>query len=99
MLSSWLNSGNSIYGSITAFYVVCAIVVGGTSVAGGISGAIISVIGILVLGLLSNVLNLLNVDSFLPYLQTGLQGIIIVFIIWLDSYNGKEKGKLFKDIK
>jgi ribose transport system permease protein len=91
MLSSWLNSGNSIYGSITALYVVCALVVGGTSVAGGIGGAIKSVIGILVLGLLSNVFNLLNVDSFLPYLQTGLQGLIIVFIIWLDSYGRKRK--------
>ena len=91
MLSSWLNSGNSIYGSITALYVVCALVVGGTSVAGGIGGAIKSVIGILVLGLLSNTFNMLNVDSFLPYLQTGLQGLIIVFIIWLDSYGRKRK--------
>jgi ribose/xylose/arabinose/galactoside ABC-type transport system permease subunit len=91
MLSSWLNSGNSIYGSITALYVVCALVVGGTSVAGGIGGAIKSVIGILVLGLLTNAFNMLNVDSFLPYLSTGLQGLIIVFIIWLDCYGRKRK--------
>jgi ribose/xylose/arabinose/galactoside ABC-type transport system permease subunit len=91
MLSSWLNSGNSIYGSITALYVVCALVVGGTSVAGGIGGAIKSAIGILVLGLLSNAFNMLNVDSFLPYLNTGLQGLIIVFIIWLDCYGRKRK--------
>lgn len=91
MLSSWLNSGNSIYGSITALYVVCALVVGGTSVAGGIGGVFGSVTGILLLGLLSNVFNMLNVDSFLPYLQSGLQGLIIVFIIWLDSYGRKRK--------
>jgi ribose transport system permease protein len=91
MLSSWLNSGNSIYGSITALYVVSALVVGGTSVAGGIGGAIKSVIGIMVLGLLSNAFNLLNVDSFVPYLQQGLQGLIIVVIIWLDSYGRKRK--------
>jgi ribose transport system permease protein len=91
MLSSWLNSGNSIYGSITALYVVCALVVGGTSVAGGIGGAMKSVIGILVLGLLSNVFNMLNVDSFLPYLNAGLQGLIIVIIIWLDCYGRKRK--------
>jgi ribose/xylose/arabinose/galactoside ABC-type transport system permease subunit len=91
MLSSWLNSGNSIYGSITALYVVCALVVGGTSVAGGIGGAIPSVIGILLLGLLSNAFNMLNVDSFLPYLTSGLQGVIIVFIVWLGSYGRKRK--------
>ena len=56
LLSSTLNSGNSIYGSITALYVVCALVVGGTSVAGGIGGVIQSVVGILLLGLVSNVL-------------------------------------------
>lgn len=91
MLSSWLNSGNSIYGSITALYVVGACVLGGTSVAGGIGGATKSVLGILLLGLLSNMFNMLNVDSFLPYLQAGLQGLIIVFIIWMDSYSRKRK--------
>jgi ribose transport system permease protein len=91
MLSSWLNSGNSIYGSITALYVVCSLVVGGTSVAGGIGGVIQSVIGILLLGLLSNAFNMLNVDSFLPYLTSGLQGVIIVFIVWLGSYTRKRK--------
>jgi len=91
MLSSTLNSGNSIYGSITALYVVCALVVGGTSVAGGIGGAIKSVIGIMLLGLVSNVFNLIHVDTFLPYSSQALQGIIIVFIVWLDSYGRKRK--------
>jgi ribose/xylose/arabinose/galactoside ABC-type transport system permease subunit len=91
MLSSTLNSGNSIYGSITALYVVCALVVGGTSVAGGIGGAVGSVIGILLLGLVSNVFNLIHVDTFLPYSSSALQGVIIVFIVWLDSYGRKRK--------
>ena len=94
MLSSQLNSGNSIYGAITALYVVCACVVGGISVAGGIGGAGKAVIGILLLGLLSNAFNMLNVDSFIPYLQAGLQGLIIVIIIWLDSYGRKRKREI-----
>jgi ribose transport system permease protein len=91
MLSSTLNSGNSIYGSITALYVVCALVVGGTSVAGGIGGVVQSVIGILLLGIITNVFNLMRVDTFLPYLSQALQGGIIVFIVWLDSYGRKRK--------
>ncbi len=91
MLSSWVNSGNSIYGSITALYVVSALVVGGTSTAGGIGSAFKSVIGILLLGLLSNAFNMLNIDSFIPYLQQGLQGLIIVIILWLDSFGRKRK--------
>ncbi len=91
MLSSQLNSGNSIYGDITALYIVCAVVVGGTSVAGGIGGAFKSVIGILLLGLLSNAFNMLRIDSYVLYLPTALQGIIIVGIIWLDCYGRKRK--------
>lgn len=91
MLSSQLNSGNSIYGDITALYVVCALVVGGTSVAGGIGGAIKSAIGLLLLGVLSNVFNMLRIDSYILYLPTALQGLIIVGIIWLDCYGRKRK--------
>jgi len=91
MLSSWVNTGNSIFGSITALYVVSALVVGGTSTAGGVGSAIKSVLGILLLGLLSNAFNMLNIDSFIPYLQQALQGLIIVGILWLDSYSRKRK--------
>jgi ribose transport system permease protein len=91
MLSSQLNAGNSIFGDVTALYVVCAVVVGGTSVAGGIGGAFKSAIGLVLLGLLTNAFNMLRIDSYVPYLPTGLQGIIIVGIIWLDSYGRKRK--------
>ncbi|MHC1785229.1 MAG: ABC transporter permease [Anaerolineaceae bacterium] len=91
MLSSQLNAGNSIFGDVTALYVVCAVVVGGTSVAGGIGGAIKSAIGLVLLGLLTNAFNMLRIDSLLPYLPTGLQGLIIVGIIWLDCFGRKRK--------
>jgi len=91
MLSSQLNAGNSIFGDVTALYVVCAVVVGGTSVAGGIGGAFKSAIGLVLLGLLTNAFNMLRIDSYVPYLPTGLQGLIIVGIIWLDCYGRKRK--------
>jgi len=91
MLSSQLNAGNSIFGDVTALYVVCAVVVGGTSVAGGIGGAFKSAIGLVLLGLLTNAFNMLRIDSYVPYLPTGLQGVIIVGIIWFDSYGRKRK--------
>lgn len=91
MLSSQLNAGNSIFGDITALYVVCAVVVGGTSVAGGIGGAIKSAVGLMLLGVLTNAFNMLRIDSYVPYLPTALQGLIIVGIVWLDSYGRKVK--------
>lgn len=94
MLSSQLNAGNSIFGDLTALYVVCAVVVGGTSVAGGIGGAFKSAIGLVLLGLLTNAFNMLRIDSYMPYLPTGLQGLIIVGIIWLDCYGRKRKREI-----
>jgi ribose/xylose/arabinose/galactoside ABC-type transport system permease subunit len=91
MLASQLNSASSIAGQNTALYVVCAVVVGGTSVAGGIGGAIKSTIGLLLLGLLTNSFNMLRVDSYVAYLSTLFLGFIIVAILWLDSYGRKRR--------
>ena len=91
MLASQLNSASSIAGDNTALYVVCAVVVGGTSVAGGVGGAIKSTIGLLLLGLLTNAFNVLRIDSLVSYLPTALLGIIIVSILWLDSYGRKRR--------
>ena len=91
MLASQLNSASSIAGQNTALYVVCAVVVGGTSVAGGVGGAIKSAIGLLLLGLVTNAFNLLRIDSLVSYLSTLFLGIIIVAILWLDSYGRKRR--------
>jgi len=91
MLSSQLNAGNSIFGDTTALYVVCAVVVGGTSIAGGIGGAIQSTIGVVLLGLLTNAFSMLRLDSLVQYLPQALLGLVIVVILWLDSYGRKRK--------
>lgn len=91
MLASQLSSASSIAGDNTPLYVVCAVVVGGTSVAGGIGGAVKSAIGLVLLGTLTNAFNMLRIDSLVSYLPTALLGIIIVSILWLDSYGRKRR--------
>jgi ribose/xylose/arabinose/galactoside ABC-type transport system permease subunit len=91
MLSSQVNAGNSIFGDSTALYVVCAVVLGGTSVAGGIGGAGRSVVGVMLLGVLTNAFNMLRIDSLVPYLPQALLGLIIVSVLWLDSYGRKRR--------
>ena len=91
MLASQLNSASSIAGDSVPLFVVCAVVVGGTSVAGGIGGAIKSTIGLVLLGTLTNAFNMLRIDSLVSYLPTALLGIIIVSILWLDSYGRKRR--------
>ena len=88
LLSSKLNTGSSIYGDETALMVNCGVVVGGTSFAGGIGGIPQSFVGIMVLQLLTNCMNMLGVT---PYLQVVCQGIVIVTIIWLDCFGRKRK--------
>lgn len=91
MLASYLNSASSIAGDSVPLYVVCAVVVGGTSVAGGIGGAVKSAIGLILLGILTNAFQMLRIDSLVSYLPVALQGIIIVAILWLDSFSRKRK--------
>jgi ribose transport system permease protein len=91
MLASQLNSASSIAGDAVPLYVVCAVVVGGTSVAGGIGGAIKSAIGLVLLALLTNAFQMLRIDSLVSYLPVALQGTIIVAILWLDSFSRKRR--------
>ena len=91
MLASQLGSASSIAGDNTPLYVVCAVVVGGTSVAGGIGGAMKSAIGLVLLGLLTNAFQMLRIDSLVSYLPTALLGVIIVSILWLDSFTRKRR--------
>lgn len=86
MLSSKLNSGSSIYGDTTALIVNCGAVVGGTSFAGGVGGIPQTAIGLFVLSLLENCMNMIGIDA---YLQQILKGVIIVAIIWLDCFGKK----------
>lgn len=88
LLSSKLNTASSIYGDDTALMVNCGVVVGGTSFAGGVGGILQSFIGLMVLQLLTNCMNMLGIA---PYIQQVCQGVVIVAIIWLDCYGRKRK--------
>ncbi|MEA5047419.1 MAG: ABC transporter permease [Eubacteriales bacterium] len=88
LLSSKLNTGSSIYGDDTALMVNCGVVVGGTSFAGGVGGIMQSFVGLMVLQLLTNCMNMLGIA---PYLQQVCQGVVIVTIIWLDCFGRKRK--------
>ena len=88
MLSSKLNSGSSVYGESSALTVISAVVVGGTSLAGGIGGVSQTAIGLLVFGIMENAMNMLGIGA---YFQMIIRGIVIVTILCLDSYSRKVK--------
>lgn len=86
--SSYLGAGNANYGDMTAMIVNCAVVVGGTSMAGGIGGVWQSAIGVLFFSVLEFSLNNMVRNSYVIQL---IQGLVIVAILFIDNYDNKRK--------
>ena len=61
---------------------IAAVVIGGTSITGGEGAIWRTVLGVLILRLISNGFNLINVDTFY---QDVFQGLIILFAVALDA--------------
>jgi putative xylitol transport system permease protein len=83
VLSARLNAGEPVAGVGYELDSIAAVVIGGTSLAGGRGTIIGTVIGALVIGVINNGLNLLNVHS---YWQMVAKGAIIVLAVIVDQY-------------
>lgn len=70
--------------------VVCAVVLGGASVMGGSGSIIGTVIGSLFTAVISNVMNLMNVDFFITYL---FKGAIILSIVYIDVLRNRMRSR------
>lgn len=82
-LAGRLGSANALMGDLMELDTIAAVVIGGTALFGGegrISG---TVIGVFILGVLSNGLNILGVSDFWQRVVTGL---IIVLVVAVDQW-------------
>ena len=80
-LNIYVGSGHGLYATGFELTVIAAVVMGGTSLSGGVGGIGGTLLGVLLMGVINNGLDLLNVSS---YYQQIIKGVIIVGAVWLD---------------
>lgn len=83
LLSARLSSAEAVAGLGLELDVIAAVVIGGTSLFGGVGSIFGTVVGALLIGVLRNGLVLLNVSSFI---QQILIGFILVAAVAFDQY-------------
>lgn len=88
VLASRMYSGQPTAGDGAEMDAIAAVVVGGTSMAGGSGKIGGTIIGGLIIGVLNNGLNLLNVNSFWQYV---VKGVVILLAVLLDYFRNKGK--------
>ncbi|OHE64025.1 MAG: hypothetical protein A2Z99_20155 [Treponema sp. GWB1_62_6] len=82
VLFSRITTAAPVIGAGYETNAILSVVVGGTTLKGGKGSVLRTVMGVLLVILMSNCLDLLGVSS---YLQYAVKGAILVFAIWLDN--------------
>ncbi len=86
VLAARMSSGQPTQGVGYETDAIAAVVLGGTSFFGGVGRVGGVFIGVLVLGLISNGLNLMHVNSFWQYV---LKGVIILIAVYFDMHRNR----------
>ena len=90
LLSARLSSAEAVAGLGLELTVIASVVIGGTSLFGGIGSIFGTVIGACLIGVLTNGLVLLNVSSFV---QQIVIGVILVSAVAIDQYASERRRK------
>lgn len=90
MLAAQLSEGNSLLGSGLELDAIAAAVVGGASLFGGLGSPVAAVIGGLLIGTISNIMDLLSVQAE-P--QLIIKGVLILLAVYLTSGAGADLRK------
>ena len=90
ILTSRLASGQPNGGLTWEFEAITAAVIGGVSITGGRGKIFGALLGAVLIGLLTNGMTLLDMNS---YLQQMVKGIVLVLAIGFDIYSVKKKSK------
>ncbi|MCY6485196.1 ribose ABC transporter permease [Clostridium aestuarii] len=84
IVTSRIGSASATAGGGYELDAIAAVVLGGTSLAGGEGSIAGTIIGALIIGVLNNGLNLMNVS---PYYQLIVKGVVILLAVMVDKKN------------
>ena len=87
--SARLNAGANSTGTLTELYVIAAVVIGGTSLAGGAGTIVGAILGALIMQSLQSGMVLLGLAS--P-LQQIIIGLVLILAVWLDVLYRRRRG-------
>lgn len=80
MAAAQLGQGHALLGQGRLFTTITAVVVGGTALTGGVGSVLNSVVGVLIVVVLTNGMVLMGVET---YVQQGVQGLLIIIAVAL----------------
>jgi ribose transport system permease protein len=87
-LTSRIGAALPLMGSGYELQSIAAVVIGGVSLTGGRGNMLGAFLGVLLLGVISNSLNMLNVSSFYQYISVG---IIILIAVIANQYSQRRR--------
>ena len=73
------------------FFCLTTVLLGGVHLAGGRGSAIGAFGGVIAYGILNNILSWVGLDTYSKYL---VQGIVFLFIVWLNTYSQRRLGRV-----
>ena len=86
-----LGSASSSTGVLWELEAIAAVIIGGTVLKGGFGRVWGTVVGVLILSLIGNILNLASMVS--PYLNGAIQGVIVILAVVLQRENKPTSGR------
>jgi ribose/xylose/arabinose/galactoside ABC-type transport system permease subunit len=85
-----LNTADPTFGTGYELQAIAAVVVGGATLAGGRGTIVGTAVGVLIIALISNLLNLMNVN---PFLQDMITGLIVIVVVAFNRQKAAEDSK------
>lgn len=88
ILTARTSVGAPVTGIAMELDVIAAVVIGGASLMGGKGSAFNTLLGVLILGMIGNIMNLMNIPA---YSQQVIKGLIIILAVLMQRFQDPQK--------